>query len=284
VAGADRTRVLAFAARKERQAAAARLEPWITEVDRHAADQMAIGNAWSRALIGGDVYLSPSTSADLPATSLVFVESREGNTGARDPSALGGGETDKHVLYEGLSRVAADAVLAGAETIRGGKLFFSIWKTELVELRASLGLPRHPIQIVATLRGVDVDETLLFNDPNLRVILLTVAAVSDAMHHALSPRPWITPIVMADPKDLRAAFRQIRALGVERISCVGGRTLARQLLAAGLIQDVYMTRSPKSGGEPNTPLTGRPLQAELVVRKRGTGGDAGVIFEQLRLR
>ena len=30
------------------------------------------------------------------------------------PSSLGGGDADKHLIYEGLSRVAADAVLAGA--------------------------------------------------------------------------------------------------------------------------------------------------------------------------
>ena len=53
--------------------------------------------------------------------------------------ALGGGETDKHLIYEGLSRVAADAVLAGAETIRGGDIVLSVWHPELVRLRASLG-------------------------------------------------------------------------------------------------------------------------------------------------
>jgi len=52
----------------------------------------------------------------------VFVQSRDGNTGARDPSSLGGGDTDKHLIYEGLSRVASDAVVAGAETIRGGNI------------------------------------------------------------------------------------------------------------------------------------------------------------------
>ena len=30
--------------------------------------------------------------------NLVFVESREGNTGADDPSTLGGGETDQHLI------------------------------------------------------------------------------------------------------------------------------------------------------------------------------------------
>src|SRR5262249_9053241 len=205
------------------------------------------------------------------------------NTGAPNPSSLGGGETDKHVIYEGLSRVAADAVMAGAETIRGGRAFFSVWHPELVAPRQSLTLLRHPIPIVATPGGIPIDEAPLYNDPDLQVVIVTVQAVSDAMRRALSRRPWITPIVMHDATDLPSAFRQMRSLGIRTISCVGGRTLARQLIDAGVIQDIYLTRSPKSGGEPHTPLYPRPLARDLVVGKRGTGADTGVVFEHTRL-
>jgi riboflavin biosynthesis pyrimidine reductase len=283
VAGADGPRLLAaFAARKDREARAAALAPWTTAIDRHTAAHRPIGNAWSRSIFDGDFYVSLPPSSDRPTASLVFVQSREGNTVARNPASLGGGETDKHVIYEGLSRVAADAVMAGAETIRDGRIVFSVWHPELVALRAALGLPRHPIQIVATLRGVAVDEGLLFNIPEVRVLLLTVPAVSVAMHHALAQRPWVTPVLMPTPDDLRDGFRQLRQMGIGTVSCVGGRTLARQLLAAGLIQDLYLTKSPQSGGEPNTPLTERPLPSELIVRKAGTGPDTGVVFEHLR--
>ena len=285
VAGAERARLLAhladFEARKQREALAAPLARWTTELDRHGSDQRAVGSAWSRQIFDGDFYVSAPPASDLPSTSLVFVESREGNTGAKDPSSLGGGEVDTHLIYEGLSRVAADAVMAGAETIRGGKIFFSVWHPEIVALRASLGLPRHPIQIVATLRGVQVDEGLLFNTPELRVILLTLPVISAAMHHALAQRSWVTPVLMPNAEGLRDAFRELRRLGIATISCVGGRTFARQLLDAGLVQDLYLTRSPKPGGEPNTPLTETPLPADVVVRKRGTGADAGVVFDHL---
>jgi len=278
-----RERYSAFAARKTQGATAASLVRYTTELDAPDQDLIAIANDWSRTLFDGPFYLSPAREPSRPACSLVFVQSADGNTGADDPGALGGGETDKHVIYEGLSRVAADAVMAGAETIRGGKLFFSVWHPQLVALRGELGLPRHPVQIVATLRGFALDEGLLFNTPDLRVILLTIAPISDAMHRGLSPRPWISPVIMRSPEALEEGLAQIRRLGIERISCVGGRTLARQLLQAGLIQDVYLTKSPKSGGEPNTPLTDRPLDGELIVRKHGSGADEGVVFEHLAL-
>ena len=72
-----------------------------------------IGNAWSREHYGGPFHLF-AAPPDRPAISLVFVQTRDGNTGAPNPEDLGGGPTDKHLIYEGLSRVAADAVLAGA--------------------------------------------------------------------------------------------------------------------------------------------------------------------------
>jgi riboflavin biosynthesis pyrimidine reductase len=97
-------------------------------------------------------------------------------------------------------------------------------------------------------------------------------------------RPWMTILTMPTARDLPYAFRQLRDMGIARISCIGGRTIARQLIDAGLIQDLYLTTSAKNGGEPGTPLSARPLNGDLVVSKRGTGPDEGVIFEQLRLR
>jgi len=276
-------RLAEFTARKEHEARVAVPHPLTTEIDRATGDLKRIGNAWSERFFGGSFCVSPPRSADLPSTSLVFVRSREGNTGAADPETLGGGATDKHLIYEGLSRVAADAVLAGAETVRSGDLVFSVWHTEMVSLRSALGYPRHPIQIVATLGGLALDRALLFNVPALRVILLTVCEAEERMREALAARRWITTLAMNQPADLPHACRTLRQWGVERVSAVGGRTMATALLDAGLVQDLYLTTSPRSAGEPNTPFYPRPLRTDLVTRKHGSGPEAGVVFEHLRV-
>jgi 5-amino-6-(5-phosphoribosylamino)uracil reductase len=232
-------------------------------------------------MFDGSFYASPARSDDLPATSLVFVQSRDGDTVAGNPSTLGGGEADQHLVYEGLSRAAADAVLSGATTIRGADLVLSVWHPELVALRASLGLPRHPMQVVATLEGIDLEHGLMFNLPELRVAVITAARGAEVMRDDLAGRPWITPIVMDDHHDLAGAFRQLRRRGVRRLSCIGGRTIAGQLIDAGLIQDLYLTTSAQSGGKRNTPFYTAPLATSLIVRKHGTGADAGVVFEHL---
>jgi len=257
-----------FAARKTREAESAVIPGFSAEFDRAPHGLICVGNEWSQHLFDGPFYLSPSPGPNLPACSLVFVQSRDGNTGAKDPSTLGGGATDLHLIYEGLSRVAADGVLAGAETVRG-TLMFSVWHPELVSLRHALGKPRHPTQIVATLRGLDVENSLLFNEPTVPVILLTVPTCAQLMMDAIATRPWVTSIVMSGADSLKPAFEQLRARGVEWISAVGGRRLAAQLIDAGLVQDLYLTTAPKEGGEPNTPLYPGKLESDVIVRKRG---------------
>ena len=270
-----------FVARKTRVATTVPLPPYLTELDDPAEDAVAVGNSWSKRLFDGPFYLSPAADPKRPACSLVFVQSSDGNTFAANPGVLGGGDTDTHLIYEGLSRVAADAVLAGAHTVRGSRVMFSVWHPELVDLRTSLGLSRHPVQIVATLRGLEPADTMLFNLPDIPVLLLTAASAAEQMHQAIKIRPWITPLLMEGPGDLRRAFERLRSIGIARISCIGGRTLAGHLLDAGLIDDVYLTTGRNTGGEPGTPLSSAPWRGRTVVRKGGTGVEQGVIFEHL---
>ena len=272
-----------FVYRKEREANEASLPPYVTVVDARPGDALTIGNGWTRRLFDGDFYVSPPPETTQPSCSLVFVQSADGNTGAPNPSSLGGGETDKHLIYEGLSRVAADAVMAGAGTGGSGRMIFSVWHAELVRLRAALGKPRHPMQIIATMKGIDIAHEMLFNVPQIPVVLVTVRACRMLMGEELAARPWIKTIMMDNALDMPAAFKQLRSMGVETISCIGGRTLATALIETGLVQDVYLTTSPLNGGQPGTPMYPKPLDAELVVRKTGTGAEAGVVFEHVRL-
>ncbi len=269
--------------RKEQEAEAATLPPNVTEAEHRDPRLIAIGNAWTKRLFDGHFYLSPPPDPGRAACNLVFVQSKDGNTGAKDPSTLGGGDTDKHLIYEGLSRVAADAVLSGAETIRRGEIIFSVWHPELVRLRESMGKPRHPVQIVATLRGMDLEHGLLFNLPQIRVILITVGSCARLMRDRVAERPWITPLVMDKPADLPQAFEQLREMDITHVSAIGGRRIAAQLVDARLVQDVYLTTSPRAGGEPNTPMYPGSLKGAVVVGKRGTDGESGVTFEHIRL-
>ena len=111
--------------------------------------------------------------------------------------------------------------------------------------------------------------------------MISTSAWIERMKEELARRPWIRTVAMAHAGDLPGAFRTLRSMGVARISAIGGRTIARAMIDAGLIQDLYLTTSPRPGGEPDTPLYPTPLDGTLVVRKHGTGPEAGVMFEHL---
>ena len=273
------------AERKARAAEQAIIAPLVTIEDHSSGYRLQhIGNPWTRHHFDGDFYLF-DPPRELPALSLVFVQSRDGNTVVPDPATLGGGPVDFHLIYEGLSRVAADGVLAGAATV-GKKVFFSVWHPEIVALRRELGLPRHPAQVVVSRRGrINLEQSLLFNVPEVPVFLIVDGDALPPLEPALAERPWIT-VVRLTNDDLGDAFRRLRHdHGLSRISVVGGRTVATSLIDAGLIQDLCLTTSALTGGQPNTPFYAGPRvpTLELIVRKRGSGANA-IGFEHFAVR
>lgn len=220
---------------------------------------------------------------DTTAINVVFVQTKDGNTAGADPAGFGGGATDKHLIYEGLSRVAADAVLVGAGSLHPDA-FFSVWRPELVSLRLSVGLPRHPAQIVVSKRGdFDVD-TLLFNVPEVPVFV--IAGDECIARHAapLRARPWIRFLRSNHDDGLRAALDELRTgAGIRRISAIGGRSTATRLVDSGLVQDICLTTTSRDGGEAGTPWYSgaAPPQLKVMTRKAWHEGGSRVVFDHM---
>jgi riboflavin biosynthesis pyrimidine reductase len=258
----------AFADRKNSAACAATLAPLRTVINRSSHFELIpVGGAWCHERFDGPFWTS--ATADRPSISIVFVQSYDGNTGTDDPSSLGAGETDTHLIYEGLSRIAVDGVAVGASTLHADS-FFSVWRREFVDDRLARGLPAHPAQIVLTRSGrVDVTGTRLFNVPGVPVFVLTSREGRERLVRALQERPWVHAVV-ADGSD--ALVRQVNELfsrGQQRISCVGGRRTASAFIDAGLADDLYLTTSPRDGGVPYTPwyVGNRAPSLERVLAK-----------------
>jgi riboflavin biosynthesis pyrimidine reductase len=166
-------------------------------------------------------------------------------------------------------------------------MVFSVWHPELIALRRDLGKPRHPSQIVASVGGnLEVENGLMFNQTEVPVFVLTTDRGKGALAGALSRRPWIHLINMGEKPALEEALHRLcRSFGIRSISAVGGRTIATALLDAGLVQDLYLTTSPRRGGDPGTPYyTGeQEIKKQLVVRKEGRAEEAGVLFEHFAI-
>ena len=281
------TRFEAYCRRKEAAACAASLPGFRTVFDRASGHGLRpIGNDWTRAVFDGDFHVRDSGLPGLPAVSLVFVQSREGNTVADDPSALGGGETDLHLVYEGLSRVAADAVLAGAATARGEETVFSVWHPQLVALRHACGKSRHPVQVVVTAStDLPFDRGLMFTTPELPVLIGSPSRVIGSLRARLRERPWIEVIDGGEPLSMTAVLRYVHGRGLRVISAVGGRQTAASLVREGLVRDLYLTTSAITAGEPGTPLDlGDATRLEALVEKEGRGAETGVRFQYLTIQ
>jgi riboflavin biosynthesis pyrimidine reductase len=242
----------------------------------------SFGNEWSRKYYDGPFHVF-SAPPDLPAISLVFVQTRDGNTAAPNPGDLGGGTTDKYLLYEGLTRVGADAVLAGAASI-GRHVFFTVTHPELAALRLDLGLPPQPIQMVISNDGnVDLSSRTL-STPEARAFLLAGAECVRKLSSEVSRRPWVTLLPIEN--DLVGVFRRLKKEhGIRRISAIGGRITATNLIDAGLVQDIYLTTSMIDGGESNTPwyIGTHPPRLDTIVRKREVAVEAPILFEHLAI-
>jgi riboflavin biosynthesis pyrimidine reductase len=241
-----------------------------------------IGNDWSREHYDGPFHVF-AAPAHAPAISLVFVQTRDGNTGADNPADLGGGPTDKHLLYEGLSRVAADGVLAGASSV-GKSVFFTVNHPEMIALRLALGFPRHPAQMVLSNDGHFDLAARLFTTPDVPVFLLAGDRCVAKFADEVATRPWITMIPIGG--DLPAAFARLRhEHGIGRISAVGGRVTATTLVDAGLVQDIYLTTTAIEGGEPDTPwYVGKRLPRLLAIaRKREVVETNPIRFDHLAI-
>ena len=276
----------AYCRRREQSALAATILGYTTREESPEADLIRIESDWSSPLFDGPFYRSRTAAvAGTPVTSLVFVQSRDGNTGAADPSTLGGGQTDLHLIYEGLSRVDADAVMAGAATARARDIVFSVWHPELVALRLSRGCPRHPAQVVISGTGdLRFEDGLMFNEPALRVFVVTRTRQVEAIRDRLVLKPWIEVIDGGEPLRFEGALRRLRTRGITVMSCVGGSRTATALLEEKLVSDIYLTTSAKPGGEPHTPYyQGPPLSLDRVVLKEGRDDERGVTFEHLRI-
>lgn len=278
------SRFAEYCRRREREAVDARLPGYATVSADVGEGLVGFGNDWSTRLFDGVFFRSGEPAQpDVPNVSLVFVQSRDGNTVAENPSLLGGGLTDKHLIYEGLSRVDADGVLSGATTARAKNLVFSVWHPELVALRRARGQERHPAQIIVTAQGnLPLDDGLMFVEPSLRTFLVAPSATCNRLREALRARPWIRVVDGGEPLSLTRALRDLYAAGIRVISAVGGPRTATTLLEERLVTDVYLTTSAIDAGEPNTPFyTGPPLATRRVLEKAGREEETGVRFEHL---
>lgn len=166
-------------------------------------------------------------------------------------------------------RTQADAVMVGAGTARQER-YGSITKTaELREKRVAEGLRPVPLAVIVSGR-LDLPADLpLLDDPDQPVV---IATGSDAVLPDLGDQVSYERV----GEDLPLLMARLRGEhGIRSVLCEGGPTLNSFLLAAGLVDELFLTLHPKllGGAAALTIVAGRelvePAAAELVSLAEG---------------
>jgi riboflavin biosynthesis pyrimidine reductase len=192
-------------------------------------------------------------------------------------------EADRLVM--GLLRACADIVLIGAGTLRGSPR--AVWTADaaypdaaaaFAELRSELGLQAQPaVAIVTSGAAFPAGHPILEREP---LILTTRQA---AVHlEPLLPRAEVIAVGEGEQVGLPEAIDALRARGYGRILSEGGPHLLGSLLAASLVDELFLTVSPLVAGRPSTAgavlslvegvglLPGRRVASELHgIRRHG---------------
>ena len=170
-----------------------------------------------------------------PRLALNMVASLDGRISVDGRSAPLSSPADRALFHE--LRAQADAVMAGARTMRLERYGPIIANEVARARRVSQGLPEQPLAVIAS-ASLDVDPQLpLLADPDSRVVILTASsgelpACAAELDYVRAPT-------------LRAGLAELaQRHGVATIVCEGGPTLNGSLAAEGLIDELFLARTP----------------------------------------
>src|SRR5207247_948530 len=152
----------------------------------------------------------------------------------------------------GLLRACADAVLIGSGTLRGSPR--SLWTAERVfppaaasfaELRERLQLGPTPALALVTASGeIDVRHPALEEG----ALVLTTAHGASRLDGRLPPASELVELDGVREVDMRAAVALLRVRGHRRILSEAGPTVHGSLLAARVLDELFLTLSPLFAG------------------------------------
>jgi riboflavin biosynthesis pyrimidine reductase len=160
------------------------------------------------------------------------------------------GDTESDPFVMGLLRACADALLMGAGTFRASRerrwVAESIFPPEapaFAELRARLGRGEPPELAVVTASGrIDPAHPAL----EAGVLVLTTDVGEAALRGRLPSSS--TVVSLGRTLDVRDAVRALRARGHRLLLSEGGPHMLGSLIAAGLVDELFVTLSPVLAG------------------------------------
>ncbi|MEG4117047.1 RibD family protein [Microcoleus sp. N9_B4] len=216
-----------------------------------------------------------------PHATVILAISADGKIAdaVRSPARFGSAKDKAHLEQQ---VAASDAVLFGNGTLQAYGTTMRVISPELLKQRELQGKPPQPVQIVCS-RSSQFDPNLrFFQQPVPRWLLTgqdsTETALPSPLPSSLFPLPssfFLLPsmfdrIIYAKTAggeiDWIDAFQQLASLGIKRLAILGGGKLVASVLAAGLVDELWLTVCPLilGGADAPTPVEGKGFLADLA--------------------
>ena len=179
-----------------------------------------------------------------PRVLLNMVSTIDGRATIGGRSGPIGGRADRE-LFNAL-RTVVDAVMVGAGTARAEHYRTLVREDSARALRQARGLREQPLACIVSGRLELGDEIPLLADPQAQVAILTSSQAS--LPDARAQIEYIRA-AREGRLDLPAALAELHErLAVRTVLCEGGPHLNAQLLAAGLVDELFLSLGPMLAG------------------------------------
>lgn len=206
--------------------------------------------------------LNSRAPRDRPYVVANMVSSLDGRAAFDGQTRSLSSDTDRRLFH--LLRAAGDALLVGAGTVREERYGVAVKNDELRDRREAHGLDREQPTVVVSSRLMLPSDLPLLQAKGAPVVVATAAE-----HELEGVEANVSYERTGD--DLRLLLARLReGHGIRSLVCEGGPTLLSYLLAAGLVDELFLSIAPKivGGGDEPPITTGRellqPAGAELV--------------------
>jgi riboflavin-specific deaminase-like protein len=194
--------------------------------------------------------------AERPYMALNMVSTADGKAAVEGRTRAISSETDRAIFHN--LRTQADAVMAGAGTVRTEGYGPIVKNDELRAKREREGLDPNPLAVIVS-GGLHLPvEVPLLQDPGSRVVILTHSR--DELSGLRARVEYLRS--EGGTFDLRPLMERLRTeYGVRSVLCEGGPTLNASLLPYGLVDELFLTIAPTlaGGADALTIVAGAPL-------------------------
>jgi riboflavin-specific deaminase-like protein len=222
--------------------------------------------------------LNSRAPADRPYVVVNMVSSLDGRAALEGETRGLGGEQDRRLFH--LLRAAGDALLVGAGTARVERYGEAVKNDELRAARERHGLDAVQPTVIVSGRLLLPSDLPLLQAEGAPVIVATAAD-----HELEGVDADVAYERTGD--DLRLLLARLRSeRGIRSLVCEGGPTLASHLLAAGLVDELFLSIAPKliGGGDEPTITTGNALPEPAATELVWLCESDGELFTRWRVR